>query len=84
MRDRGSHHIDIDFCGYIEIELMRRVSYEEAADFLRELRIFMQLYVPGKFRVEKIQVQIKDIYYQLHLPQRQTDHFLCQLLDLFL
>lgn len=70
MRDRGSHHIDIDFCGYIEIELMRRVSYEEAADFLRELRIFMQLYVPGKFRVEKIQVQIKDIYYQLHLPQR--------------
>ena len=70
MRDRGSHHIDIDFCGYIEIELMRRVNYEDTADFLRELRIFMQLYVPGKFRVEKIQVQIKDIYYQLHLPQR--------------
>lgn len=70
MRDRGKHHIDIDFCGYIEIELMRRVNYEDAADFMRELRIFMQLYVPGKFRVEKVQVQVNDIYYQLHLPQR--------------
>lgn len=68
------HNMTIDFSGYIEIELARRVNYDVVSDFINELKIFMQLYYPDKFSVDRICVKVDDIYYQLVLPQMDLEY----------
>lgn len=62
------YDIHIDFKGYIELELMKRVDYDEVYSFIYELLIFMQLYCPDRFRIDEIWVMVNDTYYGLHLP----------------
>lgn len=73
-QNRKLHTITIDLDGYVEIELVKRVNYDLVADFLYELQIFMQLYYPYNFRVDKIYVMIDGMYYKLSLPQREFEH----------
>ena len=68
------HNIMIDFNGYIEIELTRRVNYDLVMDFLNELKLFMQLYYPDKFNVDRLCVKVDDTYYELVLPQMEFDY----------
>lgn len=68
------HNITIDLNGYVEIELVKRVNYDLAADFLYELQIFMQLYYPYNFRVDKIYVMVDGVYYKLSLQQREFEY----------
>lgn len=68
------HNITIDLNGYIEIELVKRVNYDLATDFLYELQIFMQLYYPYNFRVDISYVMVDSVYYKLSLPQRQFEY----------
>ena len=62
------YNIQIDFKGYIELELTKRVDYENISEFIMELTVFMQLLIPNKFKVDKIQVMVEDKYYGIFLP----------------
>lgn len=74
LQSRKSHNITIDLNGYIEIEVVKRVNYDLVSDFLYELQIFMQLYYPYKFRVDKIYVMVEGVYYKFSLPQRELEY----------
>ena len=76
--------INIDLTGFLEIELTKRINYSNIYEFIHELQIFMQLYSPNKFIIDKIDVMIDDSFYRLHLytydfnnkrkqPQRSVD-----------
>ena len=67
-RSIHQYDINIDFKGYIELELMKRVNYDEVYEFIYELLIFMQLYCPDRFKIDEIWVMVNDTYYGLHLP----------------
>lgn len=73
-QNRKLHNITIDFKGYIEIELTGRVNYDLVIDFVNELKLFMQLYYPNKFSVDRLCVKVDDVYYQLILPQMEFDY----------
>ncbi len=62
-----NHNINIDFNGFIELELTKRVNYDDVFDFVYELIIFMQLYRPDKFVINRIHVMVEDVYYELAL-----------------
>lgn len=68
LRSSNDKRITIDFTGYLEIELMRRVNYDKIPEFVNELLIFMQLYSPDNFAVEKIYVMVNGHYYILSMP----------------
>lgn len=62
------YNIDINLTGYIEIELTRRVNYDNVYDFTRELIIFIQLLIPNKLIINKIKIMVDNKYYELFLP----------------
>lgn len=66
------YNITIDFKGYIEIELMKRVNYDSVYEYIYELLIFMQLYCPDRFKPEKVYVMVNDTYYRLHMPWQEV------------
>ncbi|MEG0978203.1 MAG: hypothetical protein RSD40_04785 [Bacilli bacterium] len=68
VRDSKNHMINIDLCGYIELELTKKINYDAVYDFVYELVLFMQLYHPDKFIIEKIQVTVDKNSYELCLP----------------
>lgn len=49
--------------GYIEIEVYRRVKYNEIEKYIYELMTYIQLLKPDKLRINKITVCIDDTYY---------------------
>lgn len=55
----------IKFNGYIEITLTKRNNYTEVSNFVNELVIFMQLYFPNNFSVDKIWCMVGENYYEL-------------------
>lgn len=68
------HNITIDFCGYIEIELTKKINCESIYEFVYELMIFMQLYCPNKFLINKLCVMINNEYYELHIPKMNFEY----------
>ncbi len=68
-----THNMSIDFTGYVEIEIAKRVNYEQVSDYIYELEIFMQLYYPDKFRVDKIYVKVGKIFYKISIPHAHKD-----------
>ena len=66
-RDKTGDFI-INFNGYIEINLTRKKNYTEVSSFVNELVIYMQLYFPDNFSVEKIWVNVDGNYYELIIP----------------
>lgn len=62
------YSIAIDFVGYIELELIKRVNYDEVYEFVYELMVYMQLYCPDRFKIEEIRVMVNDSFYILNLP----------------
>jgi len=64
---RERERITIDFYGYIEIELNRRENYEKVHEYVSELQVFMQLYMPDKFLVDKVWVMVDDKFYKLSI-----------------
>lgn len=63
------HNITIEFNGYIEIELINRVNYDLVPEYIYELVLFMQLYYPDKFCIDKIDVMVNSHYYRLCIPK---------------
>lgn len=68
-RSRKKYNIIMDFNGYIEIELIRRVNYDLVSEYINELKIFMQLYYPDKFCMDRICVEVNNAYFQFVVPQ---------------
>lgn len=68
-----SHSITIDFWGYIELELSRRVDYNNVYEYIYELVIFMQLYCPDTFSIDKIHVLVDKEYYILNIHRQEID-----------
>lgn len=66
--------IIINFERYIEITLMKRRNYTESSSFINELVIFMQLYLPNKFSVDKIWVFVDNSYYKLVIPHKEVKY----------
>lgn len=50
--------IDIQISGYIDLLLRKRESIENCYKYLKELAIYLQLFKPGKFEFEKVQLLI--------------------------
>jgi hypothetical protein len=61
-------NINIDIIGYIELELFRRINYDEVNIYVNELITFMQLYYPNKFSINKLNVNINDLNYDFFIP----------------
>lgn len=62
----------INFNGYIEITLTKRNNYTEVSSFVNELVIFMQLYFPDNFSVDKIWCMVDEKYYELITNQMEV------------
>ena len=68
LRKTHEKSISINFMGYIELELTKKVDYISLPQFVNELQVFMQLYCPDRFIIEKIHVMIDEIYYVFNMP----------------
>ena len=68
VRSSKENNIIINLNGYIEIELLRRINYENVSEYINELIVYMQLYKPDKFNINMILVYVDDVYYQLTIP----------------
>lgn len=64
---RESNRITIDLNGYIQLELKRRENYDKVYEYVNELLLFMQLYMPGKFLIDKVWVMVDDKFYKLSI-----------------
>lgn len=67
-RSSKNSNVVIDLGGYIELELTKKINYEDVSSFINELAIYLQLYKPDKFYINKIQVLVDEIYYELVIP----------------
>lgn len=67
-RRDGRTHISIDFSGYIEIEFLETVSFDQLYEVVYELYVFLQLYCPDRFSVQKIKIMVDNEYYQFATP----------------
>ena len=52
--------IDVQISGYIELLLPEKESIDNCYKYLKELAIYLQLFIPGRFMFEKIQLFIGD------------------------
>ncbi|MFT4445635.1 hypothetical protein [Parvimonas sp. G1967] len=62
--NRKDHNISINFDGYIEIQFFKRVDYDKISSYINELITFMQIYIPNKFLIEKLYVEIDKTYFK--------------------
>ena len=68
------YNIDIQLNGFIELELINKIKYEEVYDYIYELIIFIQLLIPDKFKLSKITVLVGDIQCDLHIPLQDRNY----------
>ena len=67
-RSKKNFKYEIDLSGYIELLFSRKINYEDLYDYVKELIIYMQLFVPNKFKINKITTCIESKYYELVSP----------------
>lgn len=60
--------LNIDIIGYIDINLKRKIGFEEVSQYVNELLIFLQLYKPGKFAIDKLKILVDDQFCGLTIP----------------
>lgn len=58
------NNILIKFDGYIEIQFFKRVDYDKISTYINELITFMQIYIPNKFLIDKLYVEIDKTYFK--------------------
>lgn len=68
------NEIIIKLDGYIEIEMSRKVKYNEIDKYIYELMIYIQLLRPDKLKVNKITVCVDDAYYGFILPLKENKY----------
>lgn len=78
VRSSKNSNIIIDLNGYIKLELTRKVNYDSIYSFINEFIMYLQLYKPDKFNIDKIYVGVDEVYYDFSIPymtgQYKTKH----------
>lgn len=69
-----NNEIIIKLDGYIEIEMSRKVKYNEIDKYIYELMIYIQLLRPDKLKVNKITVCVNEAYYGFILPLKENKY----------
>lgn len=67
-----ANEIIIKLDGYIEIEMSRKVKYNEIDKYIYELMTYIQLLRPDKLKISKIIVCVDEIYYGLNLLLKES------------
>lgn len=67
----NGYNLNIDFNGHIELELCRRINYDEVFKYIRELMIYIELYRPSKLFINKIYIYVDDDYYGFSIDINQ-------------
>lgn len=65
---KSSLDISINVSSYVELILHNPVKYNNLDEYIRELCIYLQLYLPNNISIEKIEVKIKESYYEIIYP----------------
>lgn len=60
--------INIELKAYIELTLIKGIDYTDVSEYVRELIIYMQLYIPGKVKIDDINIFVGKTYYKLIYP----------------
>lgn len=68
------NEIIIKLDGYIEIEVSRKVKYNEIYKYIYELMTYIQLLRPDKLRINKITVCVDEVYYGFILPLKENKY----------
>ena len=69
-----SNEIIIKLDGYIEIEMSRKVKYNEIDKYIYELMTYIQLLRPDKLKVNKITVCVDEVYFGFILPLKENKY----------
>lgn len=72
--DQKEHNIKVDLKGYIELELIEEIKYDEVYNYVWELIIFIQLLVPKKLKIDKIYIMIDSKFYKLNIPLKEFEY----------
>lgn len=70
--NRKDHNISINFDGYLEIQFSKRVDYDKISSYINELITFMQIYIPNKFLIDKLDVEIDKTYFKFSTYSNQV------------
>lgn len=62
----GTVNINVEGC--IELDLINTIDYKDVLSYLNELMIYMQLYIPDSFVIDKVYVSINNIDYEFKCP----------------
>ena len=66
--------VSVEITGYLELELSRRINYTEAYNYIYEVMIYMQLFRPGKFHIDKIFTEIDGCIYEFFIALREPKY----------
>lgn len=66
--------INIELNGYIEIEVVNCINYEDVDAYVKELMIYFQLIKPCKLKIDKVTVEIDNYRFGIHLPIREIEY----------
>ena len=66
--------ITIELNAFVEIELRRRVDYTDIWEYIYEMMIYMQLFCPGKFIIDKIIAEVEGENYELYVPLHYPEY----------
>lgn len=59
----GTKEVSVEANGYIEIVLAQETEYMEAYKYILECMVYLQLFCPDRFSVEKVELKIEDKYF---------------------
>lgn len=72
--DGKKNNIQIELNGYIELSLNRRVNYDQVYQFIYELIVYMQLFRPNKFLINKLKVMVDGKYYEISMQKNDIKY----------
>lgn len=63
INEKSQKIVNMNFSYFLEIKLSKQHSFTTIRDFVNELIIYMQLYYPDKFIIDKVKVNINNVFY---------------------
>lgn len=70
----NKNNIDIKISNYIEITFLEEVNYDDLYSYVYELMIYLQLYCPNFFLIDKVLVRIDELICEVVVPVRRPDY----------
>ena len=73
-RNWQENSICINLKGYIELEVENSIEFNELYKYVLELVIYMQLFKPNKFQINKMMICVKEKYYYFYMPIKEMNY----------